>query len=700
MNSTPSKQETRPTGFSQIWTNLLLMVAVLAIALLALAITHQISLKTLKEEKQNEIQTVLVRDVKKLGNDMYVTSALTSSLSKTWYYEHLRRDRGVLSKENYPVLALLTACIREQVNLQKISEESAVYFPNANAIASRVGAFPVAEAFFRYGVVLPETDAELMMGYLKSNERQILLPLQPVIISGDEYRMLPVIMHPADSELSAVVYFREDVLLSGIGMEVMPQDTCVQIVSNAGEVLMTYPQNLPEELENYITFTAPLTPIQASVTVYVSDAELDAMLKPVTDAGVAVIVLVTVTGLLMSLVFSRISVAPLRKLLSSHASEVDNHSNEIRALSSILNQSKEREQSLRSALIDSMLAKAFSGVVLTGEDERFLQAHALPVGGEYRAVILISAAGDHDASAVLPEALRSSLIWARIDPSQFGMVIPSSEQALESLKALVEEHNRSNRDPGLRCGVSAPFLELEHLPTVIRQARFSCPPEPGLSVFRGQRIQSHIYSRLQHERLYQAIFANDREGAINMLENIGKQLTLASAREIYYNVRFTLRSAAEEMELDMGPFEQEYMPHKQPKENLGILCEMVESIFLQVRQKSEEKTETRHQQILEWLRDNACNPNTCAATVAEQFGIGEKKVYKIIRGLTGVSLNEYLVSLRMKTAGKLLYSTQLSVAEVGRQCGYPADSTFFRVFRTYYGMTPSQYRKNGALSQD
>ena len=54
----------------------------------------------------------------------------------------------------------------------------------------------------------------------------------------------------------------------------------------------------------------------------------------------------------------------------------------------------------------------------------------------------------------------------------------------------------------------------------------------------------------------------------------------------------------------------------------------------------------------------------------------------------------------MKTAGKLLYSTQLSVAEVGQQCGYPAESTFFRVFRKYYGISPSQYRKNGALDQN
>lgn len=697
----PTEQKKKPAGFSQFWTNMLLMAIVLALALLALTVVHQLSIRTLKHEKISEIQAVLERDAKKLGNDMYTISSVTDAIGKSHHYQYIRSStHSPLPGEHYPILALLADTLRGQAHIQRLSEECLVYFPNANAIISRSGAFPIAEDCFKRGIIMPETDTNVLIGYLKSSNLQHLLPLQRVTLTSHEYQLLPLVMCPTGSRFSVMAFFRDDMILSNLGMEILPEGTCMQIIADTGQLLMSVPKKFTVNPNKYTAFTASLAPIQASVTVYVLNSEIESMLKPVADAGAAVIAVVTVAGLLLTLILSRVSVAPLRKLLSSHAVDAEDHSNEISALDFLLSRSREREQDLRTALTGNMLAKAFSGVVLSDADERFLQEHSLPAGNEYRAVILTFATENTDAPFTLPEKLRTSSVWAQVTPSQFGLLISASEDMLESLKNLVDEQNSSEHSPGLRCGVSAPFVELEHLATAIRQARFSCPPDPGLSLFQGHRIQSHIYSRLQHERLYQAIFANDSEGAMNMLEQIGQQLTLASAREIYYNVRFTLRSAAEEMELDMDPFEQEYMPHKRPRENLATLREMVENIFQQMFKKSEGGTETLHQQILDWFRDNACDPNMCAAAVAEQFNINEKKAYEIIRTATDMSLNEYLLSLRMKTAGKLLYSTQLSVAEVGQRCGYPAESTFFRVFRKYYGISPSQYRKNGALTQE
>ena len=700
MISNPPKQKKRPIGISQIWFNMLLMIVILALALFALSITQQITLRSLRQEKLSEIQSVLERDARKLGNDMYTISSVTDTIYKSHYYQYFRSSKqGVLPDEYYPVLALLTDSLRSHAYLQRISEECLVFFPHVNSIISRSGAFPVAENCFSVGIRMADTDTNLVMGHLKSSELQYLLPLQEVTLASHTSKLLSLIMHPTGSQLSVMAFFGEEMLLTNLGMEFLPDGTYLQIIADDGRTLMTSPKNLPSNLSKYTTFTASLTPVQAHVTIYVPNAQIDAMLKPVSDASMIVMLVVAIAGFSLAVILSRLSVAPLRKLLSSHAVEADDYPNEITALSSLLNRSKEREQGLRSALIDSMLAKAFSGVILSNEDALFLQNQALPSGTEYRAVILTSAAENSETPFTIPEKLHGCAVWSKISPSQFGLVIPATDEVLETLKTLVEEQN-GGHDAVLRCGVSAPFLELEHLPTAIRQARFSCPQDPGLSLFQGHRIQSHVYSRLQHERLYQAIFASDQEGALAMLEQIGQQLTLASAREIYYNVRFTLRSAAEEMEMDMDPFEQEYMPHKRPKENLAVLREMVENIFQQMYKKSEGGTEALHQQVLDWFRDNACDPNMCAGAVAEQFNINEKKAYEIIRTATDMSLNEYLLSLRMKTAGKLLYSTQLSVAEVGQQCGYPAESTFFRVFRKYYGISPSQYRKNGALDQN
>jgi AraC-like DNA-binding protein len=119
-----------------------------------------------------------------------------------------------------------------------------------------------------------------------------------------------------------------------------------------------------------------------------------------------------------------------------------------------------------------------------------------------------------------------------------------------------------------------------------------------------------------------------------------------------------------------------------------------------MKKKSQGDVTALQERVMRWIRENACDPNICATTVSNKFSITEKRAYEIVRVVTGMSFSEYLLMLRMKAAGRLLYSTQLSVAEVAHRCGYPAESTFFRVFRKYHGISPSQYRKNGVLEEN
>jgi len=55
-----------------------------------------------------------------------------------------------------------------------------------------------------------------------------------------------------------------------------------------------------------------------------------------------------------------------------------------------------------------------------------------------------------------------------------------------------------------------------------------------------------------------------------------------------------------------------------------------------------------------------------------------------------VFLNEYKISL----AGKLLIDTDLSISEIGYECGYNNLSFFHRQFHKFMHMSPSKYRQN------
>jgi len=88
------------------------------------------------------------------------------------------------------------------------------------------------------------------------------------------------------------------------------------------------------------------------------------------------------------------------------------------------------------------------------------------------------------------------------------------------------------------------------------------------------------------------------------------------------------------------------------------------------------------------------NPNLNVDTIASQFGIGRTNFYRKVRELTGMSPNDFLRKCRMERAAELLSSTEVAVSEACAQVGIPDAQYFSRVFKAYFGMSPSAYRES------
>ena len=190
---------------------------------------------------------------------------------------------------------------------------------------------------------------------------------------------------------------------------------------------------------------------------------------------------------------------------------------------------------------------------------------------------------------------------------------------------------------------------------------------------------------------------HDMETAQETLLSATEHVGIVDARETYYNIRFTMTCAAEELELGTDFLETEYNPDKRVMENMAVLSDMLKMLFSRFDDKQKGVYKGEEEALLSWIKDNALDSEINAMKIAEEFHTTEKKVYETVRANRGMSLNEYILSLRMQKAGRLLYSSTMSVGEIGRLCGFEAESTFFRVFKKYYGMRPSEYRRKGAL---
>jgi AraC-like DNA-binding protein len=65
----------------------------------------------------------------------------------------------------------------------------------------------------------------------------------------------------------------------------------------------------------------------------------------------------------------------------------------------------------------------------------------------------------------------------------------------------------------------------------------------------------------------------------------------------------------------------------------------------------------------------------------------------------GVSIRDYIESLRLDAAGRLLKEGSFTASEVGVAVGYANPQTFYRAFERRYQCTPGLLRRCGALAE-
>ncbi|MFC5405191.1 helix-turn-helix domain-containing protein [Cohnella soli] len=82
--------------------------------------------------------------------------------------------------------------------------------------------------------------------------------------------------------------------------------------------------------------------------------------------------------------------------------------------------------------------------------------------------------------------------------------------------------------------------------------------------------------------------------------------------------------------------------------------------------------------------------------IAEVTGTSSKYFSNYFKKTFGVNYVEYLNKVRLTYARELLKETSLTVAEIGERTGYLNASTFTTTFKKYYGISPSEYRKQEA----
>ncbi|MFW5701188.1 MAG: response regulator, partial [Cyclobacteriaceae bacterium] len=95
--------------------------------------------------------------------------------------------------------------------------------------------------------------------------------------------------------------------------------------------------------------------------------------------------------------------------------------------------------------------------------------------------------------------------------------------------------------------------------------------------------------------------------------------------------------------------------------------------------------------IIKLVEDNISDFDYDKEKFFNELGVSRTKAYKKLNYLTNQTVNEFIRTIRLKKAAEILKSGKsISVADLAYSIGFSSQGYFTRMFKNYFGMTPSQ----------
>ena len=79
-------------------------------------------------------------------------------------------------------------------------------------------------------------------------------------------------------------------------------------------------------------------------------------------------------------------------------------------------------------------------------------------------------------------------------------------------------------------------------------------------------------------------------------------------------------------------------------------------------------------------------------TIADHFQVSISTVTQLFQHRTDMTFHQYLTQRRMATAEEMI-ARGIPLEEVGKLVGYADHSSFYRAFKSYYKMSPREFKQ-------
>lgn len=100
------------------------------------------------------------------------------------------------------------------------------------------------------------------------------------------------------------------------------------------------------------------------------------------------------------------------------------------------------------------------------------------------------------------------------------------------------------------------------------------------------------------------------------------------------------------------------------------------------------------EKVMIYIESNLANQEVGVPELATELGMSQPILYKKIRAITDLSVNDFIKTIRLKKAAQLLEHKVYTISEISYLVGFNDPKYFSREFKKQYGVTPKVFIQN------
>lgn len=124
---------------------------------------------------------------------------------------------------------------------------------------------------------------------------------------------------------------------------------------------------------------------------------------------------------------------------------------------------------------------------------------------------------------------------------------------------------------------------------------------------------------------------------------------------------------------------------------------MFKKFYSGITKQGKEKTTTLDndfiQKILHFINENISEPELTVELLSSKIYLSRSQLYRKIKTLTGVSVNEFIRNVRLEKAKQLIEQGNNNINEISYKVGFTSPSYFAKCYKIKYGHLPTQEKR-------